>query len=443
MKRKALLTTRLLALVLVVLGSGRAAIAQEHDAPKVEVGVQFSSLTLFSPTDFGGDQTEPGFGGRITYNLNDHFALEAEGNFYPRKSFYSDVSGGRTVQGQFGVKAGKRFERFGVFGKVRPGFVSFSEATRYELEPRNGFTLIRFSNERRTHFSTDVGGVLEFYPSRRIVTRFDAGDTIIRYGEHEVIDFPAPTFAPALVKAPAQTKHNFQFTAGVGFRFGGADGDAGGTRQDARRSDDGSRDVSGFEFGVQFTSLSLNPPRQVSGSPVVTDDNFGPLTEPGFGGRVTYNLNDHFALEAEGNFYPRENFSTTNPPAGHMYQGQFGVKAGRRFGRFGLFGKARPGFVGFTRLMQLINTREEVILGRPVTTGEFRIKHKEYFSMDVGGVLEFYPSRRIVTRFDIGDTIIRYTERATPTIFLFQPIFRVPAETRHNFQFTAGIGFRF
>ena len=31
-----------------------------------------------------------------------------------------------------------------------------------------------------------------------------------------------------------------------------------------------------------------------------------------------------------------------------------------------------------------------------------------YFSMDVGGVVEFYPSRRIVTRLDIGDTIIRY-----------------------------------
>jgi len=31
-----------------------------------------------------------------------------------------------------------------------------------------------------------------------------------------------------------------------------------------------------------------------------------------------------------------------------------------------------------------------------------------YFSMDVGGVVEFYPSRRIVTRPDIGDTIIRY-----------------------------------
>ena len=193
------------------------------------------------------------------------------------------------------------------------------------------------------------------------------------------------------------------------------------------------REAPKVEVGVQFSSLTLFSPTDFGGD----------QTEPGFGGRITYNLNDHFALEAEGNFYPRENFSTTNPPAGHMYQGQFGVKAGRRFGRFGLFGKARPGFVGFTRLMQLINTREEVILGRPVTTGEFRIKHKEYFSMDVGCVLEFYPSRRIVTRFDIGDTIIRYTERATPTIFLFQPIFRVPAETRHNFQFTAGIGFRF
>jgi hypothetical protein len=44
---------------------------------------------------------------------------------------------------------------------------------------------------------------------------------------------------------------------------------------------------------------------------------------------------------------------------------------------------------------------------------------------------------------DFGDTIIRYGEYAVPGFPVSMPIFRRPPETRHNFQFNAGIGFRF
>ena len=62
----------------------------------------------------------------------------------------------------------------------------------------------------------DVGGVVEFYPSSRIVTRFDFGDTIIRYGEYRRESFVASV---PFLSRPPETKHNFQFSAGVGFRF--------------------------------------------------------------------------------------------------------------------------------------------------------------------------------------------------------------------------------
>jgi hypothetical protein len=69
----------------------------------------------------------------------------------------------------------------------------------------------------------DVGGVLEFYPSRRIVVRFDGGDTIIRYNQRtfDFLVFPMGSTTPVLtpITQPAYTTHNFQFTAGVGFRF--------------------------------------------------------------------------------------------------------------------------------------------------------------------------------------------------------------------------------
>jgi hypothetical protein len=189
--------------------------AQAKDAPKVEVGVQFTSLTVSE----NRSTTEPGVGARITYNLTDNVALEAQFDLFPNGDrFRGFRNSGRIAQGLFGVKAGKRFERFGLFGKVRPGFTSFS-AGREELvvlsPPPDA--VLGFEPHRETHFATDVGGVLEFYPSRRIVTRFDAGDTIIRYGDTTRSFFDGSTLRAFPVAA--ETRHNFQFSAGVGFRF--------------------------------------------------------------------------------------------------------------------------------------------------------------------------------------------------------------------------------
>ena len=208
----------LLCLFFAAFGEARA---QAEDAPKVEVGVQFTSLTLSDSFN----SSEPGFGGRVTYNLTDSVALEAQVDFFPDGDrFRGFRNGGRITQGLFGVKAGKRFEKFGIFGKVRPGFTSFS-AGREEavlLSPPIPGTIfgqvIGFEPHRETHFATDVGAVLEFYPTRRIVTRFDAGDTIIRFGDTTGTFFGA-TGTPQSFTLPGETRHNFQFSAGIGFRF--------------------------------------------------------------------------------------------------------------------------------------------------------------------------------------------------------------------------------
>ena len=185
-----------------------------------------------------------------------------------------------------------------------------------------------------------------------------------------------------------------------------------------------------YEVGAQFTSLTL------SGR---GDDR----TEPGIGARFTYNLTDSFALEAVGNLFPRKCTSCNPENNGRIAEGLFGVKAGKRFERFGLFGKARPGFVSF----------RDVALNFASTGGSTFSTEEESqtnFAMDVGGVLEFYPSRRIVLRFYGGDTIIRYPRRSfTSTTFFpgtmnpeIVPVI-TPADTRHNFQFSAGVGVRF
>jgi hypothetical protein len=213
------------AALLFVFTCGLGVRAQDLNKPsKIELGVQFSTLTLgpaspSGPTlDFAAlpfNHSAPGIGGRFTLNLTKHLALESEGNFFPRQLSL----GGHALQAQFGVKAGHRFKRIGIFAKARPGFVSFSKfATEEGTEsvglPPFQFTVARIAQRRRYFFSMDIGGVAEFYLSHRIFARVDGGDTIIRYGKGLFYDFDETT-----PQSPGQTKHNFQFTAGVGFRF--------------------------------------------------------------------------------------------------------------------------------------------------------------------------------------------------------------------------------
>ena len=207
-------------------------------APKFEVGVQFSSLSInphsticFDLCLVGSDRgySEPGGGARFTYNLTNNIGLEAEGNIFPREYRNYNLGllglGGRNSQAQFGIKIGERFKRLGVFGKVRPGLVTFSKVSYVvstsvlTIDFGNGpkqYTIGQFGEKKRRFLSADVGAVVEFYISRHLMTRVDLGDTIIRYG---VIFVPGYSASNAIQRIPPETRHNFQFSAGVGLRF--------------------------------------------------------------------------------------------------------------------------------------------------------------------------------------------------------------------------------
>ena len=434
------MTTRALftrtALMLAVLLCARGAGAQERDAPKLEIGVQHSTLSVDRPV-FGGTEHAVGFGGRVTYNLTDYFAVEAEGNLFPSGTRSDYVTGGAARQAQFGAKVGKRWRRFGLFAKARPGLVSFGDTLRPAQVGSGAVTVFNFEGERKTHFSMDVGGVMEFYPSRKMLVRFDAGDTVIRYGEHaELLPAPFPSLGSAIGQAPSEVKHNFQFTAGVGFRFGdsGSGDDPGGSQS----STPGER-ARRFEVGTQFSSLMLRPP--ATGFSGFVDERSN--AEAGGGLRFGVNATERLAFEVEGNFYPRRRFGIDTAIGGYPAQVQAGVKYGRRFERFGVFAKARPGVVTFSSVNEVTGYESFVFDGQTYFFPNFRDTSKTYFSMDVGGVFEFYPTSRVFTRFDVGDTMIRYPARDNPRTFTTTPPLSLPAELRHNLQVTAGIGFRF
>ncbi len=381
---------------------------------KIEIGVQTTSLTLVNPDLPTFDSTHAGIGGRFTFNFNRSIAAEAELNFFPQSANFNNA--GTTIQAQFGVKAGKRFEKFGIFGKVRPGFLSIDKSTFSPPQGSQGGTAI-FPLERRALFTIDAGGVLELYPSKRMVVRFEAGDTIIRHPE---LFAQVSATDPTLVQVrESKFNHNFQFTAGVGFRLGDF------PDEDSTLSSDEER-TRRFEVGMQFTSLFVNPQLTVQISNVSLEH-----TEPGFGTRFTFNLTENIAFEAEGNYFTRL-LQFSFPQGGHIFQGQFGGKVGKRFDKWGFFGKARPGFVGFTRATEFSS---QTLFPRTVK--------KLYPSFDVGGVLEFYISPRWMARFDVGDTIIWYPEISISSVGQL-PVFVIqPKATRQNLQVSSGIGFRF
>lgn len=164
---------------------------------KFEAGVHLSTLRY---DDYGDPLVEPGVGGRLTYNLNDNFAVEGELNFYPHAHEGDPTVSGRKTLALFGVKAGVRKGRFGFFGKARPGFIHFSRRLEFACITVGDEGGCSLSN---TNFAFDLGGVVEFYTSRRAFLRFDVGDTVIR----------------SSIIGGYDTTHNLQFNAGVGFRF--------------------------------------------------------------------------------------------------------------------------------------------------------------------------------------------------------------------------------
>jgi hypothetical protein len=196
------------------------ALAQSDELPKFEVAAEFTTLER----EAFSRRTEPGLGGRFTYNLNEMFSLEAAGYFFPKRCSECR-NAGNISQGLAGVKVGKRFENWGVFAKARPGVISFSQGAFDAFPPPDGFPFspIEIKPKRLTAFAMDVGGVVEFYPSKRIVTRFDLGDTIIHFNRRTMntVSFNdvTNTITPTTIPIPARTSHNFQFMTSVGFRF--------------------------------------------------------------------------------------------------------------------------------------------------------------------------------------------------------------------------------
>jgi len=174
-----------------------------------EAGPLFSTMLISREGPSDGVRTEPGFGGYASYRLYQVFYLDGDLLYFPRGTNSSGPhDGGTIIQGLFGLKGGIRRNHFGIFGKVRPGFHSYSEA----LSAISASGVESF--ERSTNFVLDLGGIVEVYPNKHGTLRLEAGDTHIYFSTRDVniAGMPEPASGGKL-------RHTIQFVTGYGWRF--------------------------------------------------------------------------------------------------------------------------------------------------------------------------------------------------------------------------------
>jgi len=174
-----------------------------------EFGPLFSTMFIGREGPADGVRTEPGFGGYASYRFYHVFYFDSDLLYFPRGSDSSGPHDGGTIfQGLFGLKGGIRRNHFGIFGKVRPGFHSYSQA----LSSVSATGVETF--DRSTNLVLDLGGIVEFYPTRHGTFRLEAGDTHIYFNTRD-INFNG-TIVPA---GGGKLQHTIQFVTGYGWRF--------------------------------------------------------------------------------------------------------------------------------------------------------------------------------------------------------------------------------
>jgi hypothetical protein len=382
-----------------------AARAQEEYS-RLELSGQLSLIRLLDSS--GNAQSHLGFGGRLDINLTRRLAFESQIDFFPPPaSPFLQSQGGRALQAMFGIR-GKVIQsrRFAVYGLLRPGLIHFEKIRIFSPSPPSFFT-----TRPATYFLINLGGGIEFYPSPRLIARFE-----ISGNPYRIPNFTAHSPA-GFVSAPGEITDTFRFSVGLGYRLGAL-------HENAREAP-----VSGrLEFGPQFTALVIQREGALDGV----------RTEPGIGGFVSYEVFRFFYADSAVNFFLRDTNSSGVHDGGRIFQGLFGLKGGIRRDRIGVFGKVRPGFNSYSRAL----TGMQQTSAGPPPLFKNLFDRSTNFVLDLGGVVEIYPTRQTTLRLDLGDTHVYFATKSfvSPN----GTVTSVPGGQRlHTMVFSVGYAWRF
>jgi hypothetical protein len=178
-----------------------------------EFGPLFSAMMIAREGLTDNVRTEPGFGGYASYRFYGALYLDADLLYFPRPTDFSGPQDGGTIlQALVGLKGGIRRNHFGFFGKVRPGFHSYSQALT-SITASGGSAPV-YTYGRSNNFVLDLGGILEYYPGERSTLRLEVGDTHLFFGTRDVnVD---GAIQPV---GGGKMQHSIQVMLGYGRRF--------------------------------------------------------------------------------------------------------------------------------------------------------------------------------------------------------------------------------
>ena len=170
-------------------------------------GVDFVNVNL--PGNGSGcvscRQNYQGIGFPYGYRIFEHLYVDTE--------FTRLIGSGEgeepSLEGLFGAKFGQQAKNWGLFAKIRPGFIYYKNAWSGGENPQRT-DLFRFA--------LDAGGAFEFYPNKRSAIRLDFGTTLVRYLQ----DYPNPDVsALGSIISPDYyvTQGNLQISTGYKIRF--------------------------------------------------------------------------------------------------------------------------------------------------------------------------------------------------------------------------------
>jgi hypothetical protein len=370
---------------------------------RFELGAQYSTIRQTN-SDFQGTNFS-GVGARFDWNLTRRLAFESQVDFFPENSQpLLLVQGGQTVQAVFGIRAKViQTRHLSVFGLVRPGLLHFSG-----VEVLSGQASSSYVDQPANYFVLNLGGGIEYYLSPRWVLRTD-----IEGNPYRVPAFISSYSGGGTAVLPGKINDTTRLSFGVAYRPG------------ALVENEPETNVPGkWEFGPLFSAMTLSREGMT--------DNV--RTEPGFGGYASYRFYGVLYLDGDLLYFPRRPDGSGPQDGGTILQGLAGLKGGIRRNHFGFFGKVRPGFHSYSDALTGITTG-----GQTPTT--YTYGRSNNFVLDLGGIVELYPSERNTLRIEIGDTHLFFGTRDVNIDGSTEPV--SGGKMQHSIQLMLGYGWRF
>jgi hypothetical protein len=389
--------------------------AQEYAKQEVTLGLDFQSYGVGTCDLIGnGPECSPGVdhylsppAPSVTYTWNLSPSLALEGTVSPTSVFRktNEYGSGRELLAMGGVKTGWRGRKWGIYGEVLAGVGSFS-CGYYIYDPAPYSDCARVTN-----FALEYGGTVERRINKRWALRLDAGDLMM-----PEFDRILTRYSSGLSEYSQESEwlQHFNARVGVARSFG------------ALRSAEKEPvpKQATWDAGVLF---SLQP----RDMPEYTFMN----AYPGVGIWGSWNFSKHFSWDTSVLHTGRNSgwaFADFQA-GGRSLEALTGLKAGIRRDHMGYFAKLRGGTMTFGETDRQFNE---------VSPGVFKFDRGMFTNaaMDIGAVLEVYPSRHTIFRCDAGSTTIFYLPK---NAIQMGQSYSIPGQHQTGMLMTFGAGFRF